>query len=158
MTAEGKERIITIGVAAGLTREEAEGFFDAQVETERKWNVKTQMWQEIGGAMKAEVAREMESAKRYRMLRVLEYVGTEDFIRSHREQRFVKVIFTDPKRNVIREAILGDTSEILTLDESVIDAAAAEQAKQDYDFALNSERRRLGIIDDPAGEPLKGLD
>ncbi len=49
-----------------------------------------------------------------RILRVIEYVGTDEFLRKCIEERTVKGTKTIPMEGIIREAILGDTPEILT--------------------------------------------
>lgn len=47
-----------------------------------------------------------------RVLRVIEYVGTEDFIRACIDRRQVKGTMIHPN-GTIREAVLGDTPELL---------------------------------------------
>lgn len=53
-----------------------------------------------------------ENVKIYRMLRVLEYTGTREFIDEHTTKRFVKGT-KELKSGTIREYILGDTTELL---------------------------------------------
>lgn len=62
-----------------------------------------------------------------RILRVIEYVGTDEFLASCVEKRFVKGTFKPGREGCyIREAILGDMAEILpTLDEEAQDAQAS---------------------------------
>ena len=57
-----------------------------------------------------------DEQKTYRMLRVLEYTGSLEFINKAMEQRGVKgtrLISTGNPPAVIREAILGDTAELI---------------------------------------------
>ncbi len=49
--------------------------------------------------------------KRVRWTRVLEYEGTEAFMRNHIAQRFVKTIFKDPQGNTIKEGFVGPLPE-----------------------------------------------
>ena len=51
-----------------------------------------------------------------RILRVIEYVGTDEFLHACVDNRQVKGTRTFPD-GIIREAILGDTPEILGQDE-----------------------------------------
>lgn len=55
--------------------------------------------------------------KQYRMIRVIEYVGDEEFINEHRTMRGVKGTRLC-RGGIIREAILGDTDEILDTQET----------------------------------------
>ena len=53
-----------------------------------------------------------------RVLRVIEYIGTEEWVHSQIEKRQVKgsraVVVDGTYSGVIKEAIIGDTSEVLS--------------------------------------------
>lgn len=52
---------------------------------------------------------------KYRVLRILEYVGDRDWVDDQIAKRQVKGSYVIPNgRGVVREAIIGDTVELLT--------------------------------------------
>lgn len=65
-----------------------------------------------------------DQTKIVRRLRVLEMVGTEEFVNACIERRTVKGSHVTPNGS-IREAILGDTNEILT--DAEIEAVVAKR-------------------------------
>lgn len=64
------------------------------------------------------------SDKQYRMLRVIEYVGEREWVDEQIAKRGVKGSYVIPSgRGVIREAVIGETAELLTgTREEVVDA------------------------------------
>lgn len=64
------------------------------------------------------------SDKQYRVLRVIEYVGEREWVDEQIAKRGVKGSYIVPNgRGVIREAIIGETAELLTRTrEEVVDA------------------------------------
>ncbi len=57
----------------------------------------------------------MSDIRARRVLRVLEYIGTDDFIKRSIEDRSVKGTRRIAGYGEIREAVLGDTTEVLTV-------------------------------------------
>lgn len=110
----------------------------------------------------------MESgeSKVYRMLRVLEYVGTQEFIEQHWRNRAVKGMgptsynSVGPAKGVIREAVIGELPELL-----VGDYGAGVQAEPTSDLSLHKsvayniseELHKLERILDLTNYPARGV-
>jgi hypothetical protein len=57
----------------------------------------------------------MMNDKKYRVLRIIEYVGEREWVDEQIAKRGVKGSYVVPnRRGVVREAIIGDTAELLT--------------------------------------------